>query len=450
MRQTLANTRDFVKSGLHPCAGALRSPSLRRRSLDPFAMAAPPPQQIPPPASSWATSPAQRGRLRAVLPAVQRLWRLRGPQALAAVLALACAGVQIAPQFEALRLAVTGLTEHGAEAISRLADLAAFPHMVIGVGLVLMAAGLLLSARVAWALSLLLGILSAGLELWATRRPDATFVLASLLIVELLVYSRHFVRSSLAASSLFALLGIGSMLLYGVLGSLWFGAGYNPPIHSLPTAFYYAIETMSTVGYGDIVPRSVQARMFTVSMIVVGISVFATTLSVVIGPLVGGSLRRALEGRMQPGKRKDHYVIIGVSSLAYAMWKELHGRGVPVTVIVTAGHPSPYPESADVIVGDATRDEILDQAGVAQAKAVLTLRDDDAENAFAVLAVKEHAPGVRTIAGVNDPRHLNKIRRVQPDLLFAPQLLGSEILARDLFGEPIDNDTVHKLLFARD
>ncbi len=85
-----------------------------------------------------------------------------------------------------------------------------------------------------------------------------------------------------------------------------------------------------------------------------------------------------------------------------------------------------------------------------QAKAVLTLRVDDAENAFAVLAVKEIAPGVRTIAAVNGSRHLGKIRRVQPDMLFAPQVLGSEILARDLFCEPIDNDTVHKLLFARD
>ncbi len=391
-----------------------------------------------------------RTQVNAALRRALKLWRMHGPQALAALLALACGAVQISPQFEPLRLAIIGLLQHGAEGISRLADLAAFPHVLIGIGLVLMSVGLLLSARVAWVLSLLLALLSAGLAFWAARRPDGIFVLAALLLVVLVVYGRRFTRSSLAASSLFALLGIGSLLIYGVLGSLWFGAGFMPPIHSLPTAFYYTIETMSTVGYGDIVPRSVQARMFTVSMIVVGISVFATTLSVVIGPLVGGSLKRALEGKMQREKRKNHYVIMGVSGLAYAMWKELHKRSVPVTVIVSAGHPSPYPADADVIVGDATRDDVLEQAGVPQAKAVLTLRDDDAENAFAVLAVKELAPGVKTIAGVNDSRHLGKIRRVQPDMLFAPQVLGSEILARDLFGEPIDNDTVHKLLFARD
>jgi voltage-gated potassium channel len=153
---------------------------------------------------------------------------------------------------------------------------------------------------------------------------------------------------------------------------------------------------------------------------------------------------------MQKEQRKNHYVIIGVSSLAYAMWKELTSRGVPVTVIAPIGHPSPYPESADVITADASRNETLELAGVPRAKAVLTLREDDAENAFAVLAVKELAPGVKTIAGVNDVRHVNKIRRVQPDVLFAPQLLGSQLLVRDLFDEPIDNETVHKLLFPHD
>ena len=412
--------------------------------------ASPPESKMVPVLPKSSVLSCARTQVNAALRRALKLWRMHGPQALAALLALACGAVQISPQFEPLRLAIIGLLQHGAEGISRLADLAAFPHVLIGIGLVLMSVGLLLSARVAWVLSLLLALLSAGLAFWAARRPDGIFVLAALLLVVLVVYGRRFTRSSLEASSLFALLGIGSLLIYGVLGSLWFGAGFMPPIHSLPTAFYYTIETMSTVGYGDIVPRSVQARMFTVSMIVVGISVFATTLSVVIGPLVGGSLKRALEGKMQREKRKNHYVIMGVSGLAYAMWKELHNRSVPVTVIVSAGHPSPYPDDADVIVGDATRNDVLEQAGVPQAKAVLTLRDDDAENAFAVLAVKELAPGVKTIAGVNDSRHLGKIRRVQPDMLFAPQVLGSEILARDLFGEPIDNDTVHKLLFARD
>lgn len=413
-------------------------------------------RQSKPPADTPAVLPkagrwrAFKARLTTLLRAAARDWRERGPSLLAALLALLCGALQISPQFAPLQRAVWAIVHHGADGISTLADLAAFPPVIIGAGLMLMVPGLLLRARVAWVLGVLLGSLSAGLALWAAHRPDRVFVVSAALLLVLLAYARHFSRSSLAASSLFALLGVGSLLIYGVLGSLWFGADYTPPIKTLPTALYYTVETMSTVGYGDIIPHDTQGRMFTVSLIVLGISVFATTLSMVIGPLVGGSLKRALEGRMQKTQRKNHYVIIGASSLAYAMWKELTSRGAAVTVIAPVGHASPYPPDADVITADATRSEVLEQAGVPRAKAVLTLRDDDAENAFAVLAVKELAPGVKTIAGVNDVRHVNKIRRVQPDVLFAPQLLGSQLLARDLFDEPIDNETVHKLLFPHD
>ncbi|MEO6148120.1 MAG: voltage-gated potassium channel protein [Sulfuriferula sp.] len=377
-------------------------------------------------------------------------WRQQGPQVLTALLAAASGSLQVRQRFGALLSALNSLLQHGAGSIFRVADLAAFPRMLLGIGLILMSLGLLLRARTAWVISLLLAFLSAGLAVWFAHRPDAVFITNVLLIAALLVYSRRFNHSSLAAGSLFALLGVGSLLIYGVLGSLWFGAGYAPSIRSLHTAFYYTVETMSTVGYGDIVPRTLEARMFTVSMIVLGITVFATTLSVVIGPLVGGSLKRALEGRMQRETRHNHYVIIGASSLAYTLWEELRSRNVPITVVVPPDRISPYPDDADVIVGDATSNEVLQQAGVPKAKAVLTLRDDDAENAFTVLAVKELAPGVKTIAAVNDVRHLSKIRRVQPDMLFAPQVLGSEILVRNLFNETIDNDTVNKLLFGHD
>ena len=369
----------------------------------------------------------------------------RAAPALAALLAALCGALEIRP-YAARVLATLAAVEHRR---AGLLDLAAFPHVVLGAALALMSFGLLLRARIAWVIALLLGALVAALSWRHAQAPTLVFGTAAVLIGVLLAATRRFDRSNLAASSLFALLSVGTLLLYGVLGSLWFGADYSPAIRDLPTAFYYTIETMSTVGYGDILPRTTEARMFTVSMIVLGITVFATTLSVVIGPLVGGSIKRALEGRMQSKQRTGHFVIIGTSPLAYALWKRLQARDAAVTVIAPPDRPSPYPAEADVITGDPTRNEVLEEAGVPHARAVLTLRDDDAENAFAVLAVKEIAPKVQTIAAVNDARHLAKIRRVQPDMLFAPQVLGSELLVRTLFDEPIDKDTVDKLLFAR-
>ena len=411
----------------------------------------PEPSASPPPASprhgaarDWRKLQAQ---LATLLRGLRARWQEYGPQALAALLAAVIGALQLRAQIAPLLGAWQRFEQYGAPALLQIATLLALPRMLLGLGLILMAFALLTRARVAWVISLLLALFSAGLALGQTHSASPVFVGGAALILLLLFYARHFRRSSLAASSIFALLGVGGLLAYGVLGSLWFGAGFDPPIRDLSDAFYFSIVTMSTVGYGDIVPHSVEALMFTVSLIVLGITVFATTLSVVIGPLVGGSIKRVLEGRMQKSQRQNHYVIIGMSSLALTLWQQLRLRNVPVTVIVAPGRPLPYPEDADRVEGDPTRDSVLREAGVAHAKAVFALREDDAENAFVVLAVKELAPGVRTIAAVNDAQHLNKIRRVQPDVLFAPQVLGSDLLVRRLFNEPIDEGTVDKLLF---
>ena len=358
------------------------------------------------------------------------------------MLALANGLLLLWPYATRLEISVANPLHRGG--LLQLADVAVFTPVLAS--LMLIVPGLLLRARIAWVISILLLIFSVGF-VSLSREHGHLLILSLFLIALLAFYWRRFDRSSLAASSLFALLGIGSLLTYAVLGGLWFGAGFAPPVTDLPTSLYFAIQTLSTVGFGDIVPRTMEARMFTVSLIVLGISVFATTLSVVIGPLISGSIKRIMEGGITKMNRKNHFVIIGASSLAFRIFQQMQNRGLPVTVIAPSARDLPYPADTDVIVGDANDISVLRSAGVLEAKAVLTLRDDDSENAFAVLAIKELAPGVRTIAAVNDVRNMERIRRVQPDMLFAPQVLGGELLIRTLLDEKIDNDLITQLLF---
>ena len=95
--------------------------------------------------------------------------------------------------------------------------------------------------------------------------------------------------------------------------------------------------------------------------------------------------------------------------------------------------------------------EVLRSAGVTRARYVLALREDDAENAFIVLAAKEAVgdQGAKTVALVNTSKHLEKIRRVQPDLVFSVQLLGAELLARAINGEALDSQSITDLFFAK-
>ena len=337
----------------------------------------------------------------------------------------------------------------GLNAIERI-DFSHLPRALAGLSLVALACGLVIRARTAWAFTLVMLVLAAAINFHLNIRFDLTFALSLACIALLLWYWREFDRASFAAATLYTLVAVFALLVYATFGTMYLGHEFAPPVTDLATAFYFAIVTMTTVGYGDIVPHSIDARLFTASVIVFGISVFATSLTVVIGPLVGGNLKKILSGRFTHVIRKNHFIVAGASPLAINVHHELTKRGWPVTVIIASGSDNPYPEEADVMRGDASDNTVLTHAGIEHAKAVLALRADDSENAFIVLAAKEIAPTVRTIASVNDSKHLSKLKRVQPDMIFAPPVVGGELLARTLSGETVDNETVMRLLFHGD
>ena len=335
--------------------------------------------------------------------------------------------------------------------IMRVVGLLEIPRLVLGVGLQVIALGLILKARIAWAFSLVLLIGIGTFAILGDGGRAGLGIYTLVLVIALVAYWRRFDRASVTAGSLFALVSVLSLMIYAVFGTLYLGNEFNPPILDAGTALYFSIVSMSTVGYGDITPHSGTARLFTASIIILGITVFATSVSAIAGPVIGGNLKRLVKGRFSSAMRKNHIIIAGATPLALSVYQGLRSRNEEVTVIVPAGVPHDYPAATDLIEGDPSSVDVLHVAGVARARYVLALRDDDAENAFIVLAAKEAtgADGVKTVALVNTSKHLEKIRRVQPDLVFSVQLLGAEMLTRAINGEPMDSQAITDLFFAK-
>jgi voltage-gated potassium channel len=237
------------------------------------------------------------------------------------------------------------------------------------------------------------------------------------------------------------------LLLYSTFGAYYLGNEFKPKITNLIDALYYSMVTMSTVGYGDIIPQTPEARLFAVSIIVLGVAVFATSLTAVIAPFVSQSLQRIVNRKSVNMRRENHFVVIGNTSLAINTWRELSKRGLPVTRILREAPEPGELKETDVVVGDPSMTDVLREAGADHAKAVLAMLADDSENAFIVLAVKELAANVQTLAAVNDARHLSRVKLVQPDVVIAPQVLGGELTAMLLAGEQVTPDFVMDRVF---
>lgn len=169
-----------------------------------------------------------------------------------------------------------------------LSLLANAPLFMLGVFLVLNSIGLLVSGKARMGNQYHFVVDSANLHSAFLSWLKFSIGFCIFTLVFLLILRKDFSHSSAAAGTIFAFISFTTLLFYSTYGALYLSEGFNPRIESLMTAFYFSIETMSTVGYGDIVPVSESARLFTISVIISGITVFATSMTSIFGPLIRG------------------------------------------------------------------------------------------------------------------------------------------------------------------
>ena len=133
---------------------------------------------------------------------------------------------------------------------------------------------------------------------------------------------------------------------------------------------------------------------------------------------------------------KDHIILIGKGSIASNTASELKQRGVCFVQIVGTKTEASTPDYP-VIEGDATSEEVLEQAGIKHARMVIAAREDDSENAFIVLAVKEMNRSVPVLAVASSAVALRRLKLAHADMVFSPAAVGSRLLADLVQGNQI-------------
>ena len=345
--------------------------------------------------------------------------------------------------------AASGSFDTWKEALNFIA-LLEIPGFVVGFVLILMSLGLLIRSRISWFFSLLLLVATVCVDFFILKKTYPSTFLSLVSIAVLIFYWRRFDHYSLATGSFFAVVSIASLIVYSTLGTLFLGDQFAPAVTDLPSAFYFAIVVMSTVGFGDIVPHTTDARFFTLTVIILGITIFAISVASIAGPLISNNIQRIVKGRITHMARKNHYILVGNGSLAQNVYKGLSERGEHVTVLCPPGSQHDLPEKADIIEGDPSSASTLHLAGAADAKYIVTLCDSDAENVFTILAAKEVAgENTQIIALVNETRNMPKVKRVNPTMVLSLPLLGSELLVRTLQGDTINNDLITEMFFGK-
>ncbi|HET8722906.1 MAG TPA: potassium channel protein [Anaeromyxobacteraceae bacterium] len=224
------------------------------------------------------------------------------------------------------------------------------------------------------------------------------------------------------------LAAINATILLGTAGYFLLGGG----AWSLFDCAYMTVTTVSTVGFGEIIPvEQVRfGRPFTLVLVVLG-TIFmwwflATVTAILVeGEVLGLGWRRRMNAKLE--RLRDHVVVCGAGSTGIHAIRELAQLGTPFVVVdgnEAVANDAARQHGGAAVVGDATHDEVLERAGIGRARGIISALTDDKDNLYVTVTARALNPALRIVAKAIDVKAEAKLRRAGADSVVSPNVMG--------------------------
>jgi voltage-gated potassium channel len=222
------------------------------------------------------------------------------------------------------------------------------------------------------------------------------------------------------------LIGYGLMLWLEPAGS---------PIHFLPTYTYFFVITITTVGFGDVVPVTAGGRL-TASLIAIGgIGAAAVALSGVFAS-VGNYVKRREKGFLEYAM-KGHIVIFGnrgaeTTALIQRLVADQQSGGTQIVLCSQATERNPFPDLIEFVRGEPTSHDVMARACVKDAGKVIIHASTDYESISIALAVKEINASAPIVVKANDQGKEVDIERVDRKRVVCVRSVDVPMIVREI------------------
>jgi voltage-gated potassium channel len=199
-------------------------------------------------------------------------------------------------------------------------------------------------------------------------------------------------------------------------------------------SLYMTVQTLTTVGYGDLPPASARGRAFAVVVMLVGAGGVALAVSTIVQSVVQLELmstfgQRLLSKRMS--KLRDHYIICGSGRVGSHLVRDLLHDKLPFVVIEQDQQRAAEfsQRGVNVLVADATLEESLRDVGVLHARGLAACLPDDADNVYVVLTARDLNPQLHIVARAAEEQAEAKLLRAGANHVVAPTIIGGHRMA---------------------
>ncbi|WP_147678960.1 potassium channel family protein [Algibacter pacificus] len=218
------------------------------------------------------------------------------------------------------------------------------------------------------------------------------------------------------------------ILLIGVFGYMMISD------YTAIDALYMTVITITTVGFGEVVPLDNQSKIFTIFLILTSIVIVGYALSTITEYILSKDHIEELKQRKMQKKIEsfsDHVIICG------------YGRNGKQAAIKLAAHNRTFViieknkdmverlelDGAAYVIGNANEDETLIAAGVDRANCFISALPSDADNLFVVLSARQINPNINIISRASQESSYNKLKFAGANNVILPDKIGGDHMA---------------------
>jgi voltage-gated potassium channel len=200
-------------------------------------------------------------------------------------------------------------------------------------------------------------------------------------------------------------------------------------------AVYMTVITISTVGYEEVVQLDANGRIFTSILIITNIGIFAYAVSIITSFIMEGNVQRLIKDYRVYQKIRNlenHVIVCGYGRHGFEVTSELVKQKIPFVIIEKEEEKiDELRENGEFLYidGDATHDDILEEAGIERAASLIATLGEDADNVFVVLSARQLNPKLRIISRAFNQKAEAKLMRAGADHVVQPERIGGFYMA---------------------